>query len=235
MESHSLCRILSKLGIMSRKQAGEAILQGRISVNNEVVRDPGKVVSFSDKILVDGNEATKRDNVYILLNKPPRCVTTRTDPQGRRTVYDLMKGNEWVVPAGRLDYDTSGLLIMTNDTKFADEITSPSSKIWKTYAAKIKGTISEEERRRLEEGIMLDNERTLPAKVSILSTTGKSTRIEVSIQEGKNRQVRRMLESLGKKVLALSRTAIGNIKDESLKPGSYRLLTEKEVGSLRSS
>ncbi|MFH0798041.1 MAG: pseudouridine synthase [Candidatus Woesearchaeota archaeon] len=234
MQSHSLCRVISKLGIMSRKEAAKQVIAGNVTVDGKTVKDPGMPVSLDAKITVKGKEAKKKSLVYILLNKPANVVTTRKDPQGRRTVYDVAKLDDWVFPVGRLDYDTSGLLIMTNDSEFAELVTDPNSKIWKTYLVKIKGELTKEDVSKMEKGMALKDYLTLPAKVKIVSSTGKSTRVEIMIHEGKNRQVRKMLESLGKKVVFLERTAIGNLKVEMLKPGQYVALTEKEINALKS-
>lgn len=234
MQSHSLCRIISKLGIMSRKEAAKQVIAGNVTVYGKTVKDPGMTVSIDSKITVKGKEAEKKSLVYILLNKPANVVTTRKDPQGRRTVYDVAKLDDWIFPIGRLDYNTSGLLIMTNDSAFAELVTDPKSKIWKTYLVKIKGELTSEDVSKLEKGMTLKDYHTLPAKVNIISSTGKSMRIEIKIHEGKNRQVRRMLESLGKKVVFLERTEIGNLKIGPLKPGEYVHLTEKQVQDLKS-
>ncbi len=233
MASHSLCRILSKRGIMSRKQAAAAITAGRVAVNGQAVKDPGWITAEGDDILVDGERAMQQKFVYLLLNKPHNCITSRTDPEGRRTVYDLVKYDTWLAPVGRLDYDTSGLLIMTNDGKFADYVADPNSNLWKTYVAKIKGTLTNEDIEKLKSGIQLKEGKTKPASAKVLSSTGLSSRIELKIHEGKNRQARRMLESLGKKVISLSRTAIGDLSDGSLMPGQYRQMTPAELNLLK--
>ncbi len=215
--SHSLCRVISKKGIMSRKEAAKQVIAGNVSVDGAIIRNPGMVVPLSAKITIQGEAQESRNKIYLLLNKPPRCVTTRNDPVGRRTVYDIVKEREWVFPVGRLDYDTTGLLIMTNDSEFSEKLANPESKILKTYIVKIKGSISDEELKKID--------------ARLISTTGLSSRIEIKISEGKNRQVRKIIEGIGKKVLSLSRIAIGGLKDDSLKPGSYRKLTSEELKS----
>lgn len=214
-ESHSLCRIISKKGIMSRKEAAKQVIAGNVSVDGIIVKNPGLVVPVSAKIEIQGEKQEARHKIYILLNKPLKCMTTRDDPLKRRTVYDIVKEEEWVFPVGRLDYDTSGLLIMTNDSVFAEKLASPESKIPKTYVAKIKGRITDSELKQLG--------------AKLVSTTGLSTRVEITIHEGKNRQVRKMLESIGKKVVSLKRAAIGLLKDDALKTGAYRKLTVDEL------
>jgi len=218
---------------MSRKEAAKQIIAGNVLVNGKAVKSPGKIVHASSEITIQGEKAEEKSKAYILLNKPANCITSRHDPEGRRTVYDILKTKEWVFPAGRLDYDTSGLLIMTNDSELADYITSPKSSLWKTYVAKIKGNIEPGELRQIESGIMLDGEKTLPAKAKVLAATGLSTRIELQIREGRNRQARRMLEALGKKVISLARTAIGELQDAALKPGTYRKLSQEEIALLK--
>ena len=233
MATHALCRIISKLGIMSRKQAGDAIIAGRVSLNNVIVTDPGIQAALKDSIAIDGKKISKQTKAYVLLNKPRGYVTTRNDPQGRKTVYSLLKEEKWLFPAGRLDYDTSGLLIMTNDSEFAEFLTNPHNGIWKTYVAKIKGSITEQEIEKLKNGIVLDGEETLPAKAKILSATDKTTKVEIMIHEGMNRQIRKMFEAIGKKVITLSRTAIGNLENEKIQPGESRELDMKEVELLK--
>lgn len=213
--SHSLCRVISKKGIMSRKEAAKQVIAGNVSVNGIIIKNPGAVVPLSARITIQGEKQETKNKIYLLLNKPPKCLTTRDDPLKRRTVYDIVKEKEWIFPVGRLDYDTTGLLIMTNDSEFSERLANPENKIWKTYIVKIKGTMTDNELKQIN--------------AKLISTTGLSSRLEIQISEGKNRQVRNMLESIGKKVISLTRTAIGELKDESLKPGSYRKLTEDEL------
>lgn len=213
--SHSLCRVISKKGIMSRKEAAKQVIAGNVSVNGVIIKNPGAVVPLSARITIQGEKQETKNKIYILLNKPPRCLTTRDDPLKRRTVYDIVKEKEWVFPVGRLDYDTTGLLIMTNDSEFGNMLSSPDSKVLKTYIAKIKGAITDNELKQIN--------------AKLISTTGLSSRLEIKINEGKNRQVRNLLESIGKKVLSLSRIAIGELKDDKLKPGTYRKLSEDEL------
>jgi len=230
---HSLSRILSKLGLMSRKQAENEILKGIVRVNGKkVLNHRLRVNILNDKITVNGKLVSFNKKIYYLLNKPEKVVTTRFDPEKRKTVYDIIKIKDWIFPVGRLDYDTSGLLIMTNDSKLADHITNPSSKIWKTYIAKIKGKLDKTMIKRLEAGINLREGKTLPAIFKVLSSTDKSSCLSIKIHEGRNRQIRRMLQSFQIKVLSLKRIAIGNIKDDSLRLGQYRELTKKEIKML---
>lgn len=202
---------------MSRKEAAKQVIAGNVSVDGVIIKNPGAVVPLSAKITIQGEKQETKSKIYLLLNKPPRCLTTRDDPLKRRTVYDIVKEKEWVFPVGRLDYDTTGLLILTNDSEFSEKLASPENKIQKTYIAKIKGTITESELRQIN--------------AKQVSTTGLSTRIEIKISEGKNRQIRNLLGGIGKKVLSLSRIAIGELKDNNLKPGTYRKLTSEELKS----
>ncbi|MDI6737891.1 MAG: pseudouridine synthase [Nanoarchaeota archaeon] len=213
--SHSLCRVISKKGIMSRKEAAKQVIAGNVSVDGIIIKNPGAVVPLSAKITIQGEKQETKQKIYLLLNKPPRCLTTREDPLKRRTVYDIVKEKEWVFPVGRLDYGTSGLLIMANDSEFSEKLASPENKIWKTYIVKIKGTIAEQELKKIN--------------AKLISTTGLSSRLEIKISEGKNRQVRKMIESIGKKALSLTRIAIGELRDDNLKPGTYRKLTSEEL------
>lgn len=200
---------------MSRKEAAKQVIAGNVSVDGIIIKNPGAVVPLSAKITIQGEKQEAKQKVYLLLNKPPRCLTTREDPLKRRTVYDIVKEKEWVFPVGRLDYDTTGLLILTNDSGFSEKLASPENKVQKTYIAKIKGTITDNELKQIN--------------AKLISTTGLSTRLEIKISEGKNRQIRNLLEGIGKKVLSLSRIAIGELKDNNLKPGTYRKLTSEEL------
>lgn len=213
--AHSLCRVISKKGIMSRKEAAKQVIAGNVSVDGAIIKNPRTIVPLSAKITIQGEKQETKNKIYLLLNKPPKCLTTRDDPLKRRTVYDIVKEKEWVFPVGRLDYDTTGLLILTNDSAFSEKLANPENKIWKTYTVKIKGAITDEELKQ--------------TNAKLISTTGLSTRLEIKISEGKNRQVRNLLESIGKKVLSLSRIAIGELRDNSLKPGTYRKLTSEEL------
>ena len=249
-----LQKILSQAGIASRRAAEKLIADGRVSVNGTTVREMGtKADPSADDIRVDGRrikaaEATR----YILLNKPAGYVTTRSDPQRRPTVIDLLRGvREYVYPVGRLDYDTSGLLLLTNDGDLAARLTHPRHGIERTYQARVAGVPDAEAIERLRRGIPLDGRRTLPADVTVLNRgrpstlrrTSPSTSLRaggdrdsflvITIREGRNRQVRRMCEAVGHPVRALTRTRIGPIHDTRLKPGMWRELTADEVRGLK--
>ena len=230
----TLDRILSQAGICSRTQAREAVRAGRVAVDGLTVHD---VEAWFDPetsaVTLDGKPIGTTKRLYIAFHKPAGYVTTRDDPEGRPTVYDLLKDvGEWVAPVGRLDLETSGLLLLTNDSAWSTRVLSPKSKIPKTYRVKAKGGLTEEKIRALREGVELPDGKTLPAQVTVQSATAKRTLLEITITEGRNRQVRRMLKAVGSKVLELERVAIGNLRLEGLEPGRWRILKEQEAASL---
>jgi 23S rRNA pseudouridine2605 synthase len=230
----SLERVFSKAGAGSRSEARGWIKSGKVRVNGKIERDPERPVDAArDRITLDGNPLRPARPVYILLHKPEGHITTRNDPEGRPTVYDLVGGAEsWLSPVGRLDLDTSGLLLMTNDTAFADHITSPAGKIPKTYRVKTATLLSEEALESLRRGVTLRDGPTRPAVVTRLRDSSRRTFLEITITEGRNRQVRRMIEAVGSKVLELARTAIGPVGIGDLPPGAWRPLTESELRAL---
>jgi pseudouridine synthase len=238
-DSLRLQKILSQAGVASRRAAEKLIADGRVSVNGETVRTPGtKADPLRDDIRVDGRRIKGAERLrYILLNKPRGYVTTRTDPQRRATVVDLLTGvREYVYPVGRLDYDTGGLLILTNDGDLAARLTHPRHGVARTYEARVAGMPDDKALEQLRSGIPLDGRRTQPADV-VLFNTGRRDRagvLRITIREGRNRQVRRMCEAVGHPVQALTRIGIGPISDNRLKPGHWRNLTDKEVRALRS-
>jgi pseudouridine synthase len=224
-----LQKILSQAGLASRRAAEKHIADGRVSVNGKTVTEMGtKADPATDDVRVDGRRITSPERKrYILLNKPTGHVSTRADPQRRRTVLDLLAGvREYVYPVGRLDYDTEGLLLLTNDGDLAAHLTHPRHGVERTY---------QEALRRLREGIPLDGRRTLPAEAVVLNPRrGEHDAVlMLTIKEGRNRQVRRMCEAVGHPVRELTRTRIGPITDRRLKPGQWRELTDAEVTKLR--
>ena len=233
-EKIRLQKFLADSGVASRRKSEEYILDGRIKVNGQIVTELGTkvdpsvdVVEFDDIEVVPSNKY-----VYILLNKPIGVVTTAEDQFGRDTVLDLVKVKERVVPVGRLDMYTSGALILTNDGDFVYKVTHPKHEIVKTYTVTVKGIITKEEVKKLEEGVVIDETYTTKlAKVKILKTDVEKniSRVEIKIHEGKNRQVRKMCDSIGRKVLALHRSKIGNIEVRDMKIGTWRFLNKKEV------
>lgn len=232
-----LQKYLAEVGIDSRRKCEEYILQAKVKVNGEVVTtlgtkiDPDKdKVEYNGKIVKKSNE----EHVYILLNKPIDYVTTVKDQFNRKTVLDLVKINKRLVPVGRLDMYTSGALILTDDGDFVYKVTHPKHEITKTYTVTLKGNITQEDVEKLSKGVDIGDFTTSPAKIKILhidKETSKS-RIEITIHEGKNREVRRMCEAIGKKVLALHRSKIGRIGVKDLKIGTWRYLKQKEVDEL---
>jgi len=207
-------------------------------VNGKEVQSADAWIDLArDRVTFDGRPVTSRRKIYLLLYKPKGYLTTYKDPQGRPTVYDLLADLEdWVFPAGRLDLDTSGLLILTNDTEFGDRVTSPESKVPKTYLVKANALLSEEQLDRLRHGIELADGPTRPAQVARIRESARYTFFEITITEGRNRQVRRMVEAVGAKVLKLVRTRIGPLEIGSLEIGKYRELTREElqrIGALK--
>jgi pseudouridine synthase len=236
-----LQKLLSMAGVASRRASEELILQGRVEVNGETVRTLGsKADPATDTIKVDGRklrfDARPR---YILLNKPKNVVTTRKDPEGRRTVIELLKGvREYVYPVGRLDYDSEGLLLLTSDGDLAAQLTHPRHAVERVYEAIVVGSPAEEDLEKLRRGIFLDGSRTAPAEVRRAGTVGKGrqdlSKLIITLQEGRNRQVRRMCASIGHSVRKLTRTRMGPIKLGDLRPGHWRDLTPREVEKLKS-
>ncbi len=230
----TLERVFSKAGLGSRTDARRWIGASRVRVNGKIVQDPDHWVDpRRDRITLDGKPLRKAANSYILLYKPKGYLTTWRDPEGRPTVYDLLEGIDcWLSPVGRLDLDTSGLLILTNDTAFAETVTNPDRKVPKTYQVKTSTLLSDEQIDQLRKGVTLNDGPTRPAQVKRLRDGAKYTFLEMTIQEGRNRQVRRMLEAVGSKVLKLVRTAIGPIRIGGLPIGKWRPLAPEEVQSL---
>lgn len=249
-----LQKILSQAGVASRRAAETLIAEGRVTVNGVTVRVMGtKADAAADDIRVDGRRVRgPARHRYILLNKPSGCVTTRSDPQRRTTVIDLLRGvREYVYPVGRLDYDTEGLLILTNDGELAAQLTHPRHGVERAYEARVAGVPDDHDLARLRAGIPLDGRRTLPAEADLLTAgragpakggrhdrAGRHDRdsvLRLTIREGRTRQVRRMCEAVGHPVRSLRRVRIGPIADRRLKPGAWRDLTVQEVAALRRS
>jgi pseudouridine synthase len=230
----TLERVLSKAGLGSRTEARSWIGAGRVRVNGKPIQNPDHWVDLErDRVTVDGKPLRAGKMIYILLYKPKGYLTTHKDPEGRPTVYDLIqKLGAWVFPVGRLDLDTSGLILLTNDTQFAERLTNPEYKIPKTYQVKSSTRLSDEQIEQLRKGVILSDGPTRPANVIRLRDTGKYTHLEITITEGRNRQVRRMLEAVDSKVLKLVRTAIGPIRIGDLRIGTHRDLSSGEIASL---
>jgi len=230
----TLERVLSKAGLGSRTDARKWIGSGRVRVNGRLVQTPDRWVDLEkDRVTLDGEPVRAGKKVYLLLYKPKGYITTYKDPEGRPTVYDLIReAGQWLVPVGRLDQDTSGLLLLTNDTRFAELITNPLYKVPKTYLVKASTLLDDAQLESLRKGVILSDGPTQPAIVNRLRDSAKYTFLEITISEGRNRQVRRMIEAVGSKVLKLVRTSIGGLEIGELPVGQYRELSAAEVKSL---
>ena len=234
-ELERLQKYLANNGVASRRKAEEYIIQGKVKVNGKVVVELGTKINpkidkieFEEKLVKE-----KKENIYILLNKPIDYVTTVKDQFNRNTVIDLVKNaGDNLIPVGRLDMYTSGALILTNDGDFIYHVTHPKHEVEKTYTVTLRGNVTNEEVQNLKQGVTIDeNYITKPAKVRILKIDKEKniSRLEIVIHEGKNRQVRKMCEAIGKKVIALHRSKIGNIGVKDLRIGEFRYLSKKEV------
>lgn len=232
-ESIRLQKFLANSGVASRRKCEELILDGKVSVNGQIVKELGtKVNPDVDKVEYCGNPVFISNKfVYILLNKPIGYVTTAKDQFDRDSVLDLVKVKERVVPVGRLDMYTSGALILTNDGDFVYKVTHPKHEITKTYTVTVRGVIENDAVEKLRNGVEIEDYKTRPAKVKILKTDEEKniSRLEITIHEGKNRQVRKMCEAVGSKVVALHRSKIGDIGVKDLKLGTWRYLKDFEV------
>jgi 23S rRNA pseudouridine2605 synthase len=230
----TLERVLSKAGLGSRTEARKWIGAGRVRVNGKLVQTPDRWVDLErDVVTLDDKPIRAREKIYLLLYKPKGYLTTYKDPQGRPTVYDLIGDvGEWMVPVGRLDQDTSGLLLLTNDTRFVENVANPERKVPKTYLVKASTLVSDQQIDRLREGVMLRDGPTQPAVVERIRDSAKYSFFEITIYEGRNRQVRRMLEAIGSTVLKLVRTGIGDLRIDGLEMGKHRELTAGEVKML---
>lgn len=224
-----LQKIIAKSSEYSRRKAEQLIVEGRVKVNGKVVLELGTKASFNDEILIDGNVITRQEKVYYLLNKPIKTICSTNDEHDRTTVVDLVHDDN-VYPVGRLDYYTSGLLLLTNDGALANGLMHPSKEVLKTYRVKVDSTLEQEDIRQLIKGVDIGDYITKKAQVS----QRDATTFEITITEGKNRQIRRMLETLGYEIVNLKRIkyAIFDIELEKIKPGQSRLLHPKEIKQL---
>lgn len=231
----TLDRVLSRAGLCSRSQAREAIAAGRVRVNSRVVRDPDLWIDpVHDKVVCDGESLRARRKEVWMLHKPVGYVTTANDERNRPTVYALLPEDAtWLGPVGRLDQDTSGLLLFTNDSDLANALCDPASKLPKTYEVRCEGVIADDAIATLAAGVELDDGRTRRAVVQRLGGDDGSTMLRLVITEGRNRQIRRMIAAIGSRVLALHRTRIGPLPLASLPEGELRRLTPKESLALR--
>jgi 23S rRNA pseudouridine2605 synthase len=232
-EGERLQKVLARIGFGSRRVCENLIAEGRVTVNGEEAELGRRVDPEHDRVEVDGVPVPVRPGlVYYLLNKPPGVVTTAKDPQGRPTVVDLVPAEPRIFPVGRLDFETEGLLLLTNDGDLAHGVTHPSMGVPKTYLAEVEGVPNKAALRALRQGVDLDDGRTSPAKVRIAQSGPGGAALEIEIHEGKNRQVRRMCEAVGHPVRRLVRTRIGPIVDHRLRPGQWRTVELEEVRSL---
>lgn len=228
-------KYIAQAGIVSRRKADELILNGNVKVNGAVMREPGYDVGNGDKVEVNGRIIdNNQEKVYLLVNKPLNMITAASDDKDRETVMEIVKDvDARLFPVGRLDYNTTGALIMTNDGDISYRITHPKHEMDKTYRALVKGVISPEKAARLRKGVDIGGFVTSRAKVKIIKGNSHSTLVEISIHEGKNRQVRKMFAAVGNPVQTLERIAIGEIRLGRLKQGHYRKLNREEIEYLK--
>lgn len=229
-----LQKYLSSCGIASRRKSEELILAGKVKVNGIVVRELGTKVSDKDEVEVENMEVYRKQKEYYLLYKPEKTICSVSDDKGRVTVVDLIETNEKIFPVGRLDYDTTGLLLLTNDGELTNKLTHPKGSIEKTYIAKVSGLVTGKEIHELENGIELDGVKTKKARAKLKKMDKKNNKsyVELTITEGRNHQVKNMFAALGHKVIKLKRTNYAFFNLEGLKTGEYRRLSTKEVKQL---
>lgn len=231
-----LQKVIAASGIASRRKAEEMIQQGRVKVNGQTVKEMGVKVSTQDRIEVDGHEINKEEKVYYLLNKPKRTICSVSDDKERDTVVDIIDCKERIFPVGRLDYETTGLLLLTNDGEFANGLMHPRNHIRKTYEVAVKGVLTDGMCALLKKGIELEDGKTLPAEVFVLQRSEKKNKtvLQITIQEGRNRQVRRMMEFFNCEVTRLNRIQYAFLDLGNLRQGQYRKLRMFEVRKLMS-
>ncbi|MBR0481877.1 MAG: rRNA pseudouridine synthase [Firmicutes bacterium] len=232
-----LNKYIAQAGVASRRKADELIAAGKVKINGTVCTVLGTEVMPGDKVLVNGRDISGQSEklVYYALNKPLGYITTTSDEKGRETVLSLLTDvTQRVFPVGRLDADTTGLLILTNDGTLANRITHPRNTVWKTYEVEINIAISEEKMEKLRKGVDIGGYITKPAQVKLLKQTAHASLLEVKISEGKNRQIRKMFKAVDAKVIALERTAIGEVRLGRTHVGTYRKLTKEEIDYLKS-
>jgi 23S rRNA pseudouridine2605 synthase len=229
-----LQKLIAQAGIASRRAAEQLIVEGRVKVNGQVVRELGTVAQTSDLIEVDGSPIKFETNVYYVLNKPAGVLSTTSDDKSRRTVVELIRETNRIYPIGRLDYDTTGVLLLTNDGEFANALIHPRFKVEKEYDVKAQGLIRREESAMLTKGIRLEDFQSQPAKVLRVEYDEKkeNSHVSIVITEGKYHQIKRMFEAIGHPVLKLRRARFGNITCDGLKQGEYRLLKPHEIKTL---
>ena len=232
-----LQKVIANLGYTSRRNAEVLIQEGKVKVNGQTVTELGTKVKSSDTIEVENTILDNNKNYeYYILHKPREVISSAKDEAGRKTVIDLIQTSQRIYPVGRLDYDTTGLIILTNDGVLTNKLTHPSSNVEKTYVAKVEGKVTGYAIKKLRDGIIIDGKKTAKAKVKLKSTDKKNNKslVELTIHEGRNHQVRKMFEALGYDVLKLKREKYANLDLRGLKPGEYRKLTNKEIAVLYS-
>lgn len=231
-----LQKVIANSGYCSRRKAEELICNGEVKVNGKIVTELGTCVDKSDAITVSGKSLTYEQKEYILLNKPRGVITSTNDEKGRKTVLDLIDTDKRLYPVGRLDYDTTGALLLTNDGELANLLMHPKNNIEKLYIAKVNGFVDKDSLIKLAKGVYIDNFKTSKANVRLKKYDKKTNTsiVEIIIHEGKNHQVKKMFEVLGYKVIKLRRESIGNLNLKGLMPGEYRTLSIKEVKILYS-
>ncbi len=235
MEPVRLQKYIAMCGVASRRTAEKLIVQGLVSVNGQVVTEQGIKVTQKDKVTVNGKVILpEKKKYYIMMNKPKGCICAVSDDRGRECVVDLVKEEipARLFPVGRLDYDTSGLLLLTNDGEFMQRLTHPSFEIWKTYRAVVRGVPTEKNISDFAAGIELEDGKTEPAVLEVIGYKGNNAIVEVSVKEGRNRQVRRMMDACGHSVISLERISIAALELGDLKPGAWRNLKEKDFEAL---
>ena len=228
-------KYIAHAGVASRRKAEELIKQGLVTINGQVVRELGTLIKSGDKVEVEGQPIYNEEKVYYLLNKPRGVISSVSDDKGRKTVIDLLPMvKERIYPVGRLDWDTSGVLILTNDGDFTDEMIHPRNQIDKVYLARVKGIANKEVLRPLTRGVVIDGKKTKPAAYEIIKVDPVKNRsvVELTIHEGRNHQVKKMFETVGLQVDKLSRTRFGNLDLTGLRPGEYRKLNKKDISKL---
>lgn len=229
-----LQKFMAEAGVASRRKCEELISAGRVRVNGQTAQI-GASVEPGDVVELDGKRVKPaRDSVYLMLNKPGDCVSTCSDDKGRKTVMDYLPPNlPRVYPVGRLDFNTEGLLLLTNDGEFANKMTHPKHSVQKKYLVVIDSSISDLDVRRLESGVTIDGHKTAPAIIKVLNESPKRTELLCIISEGRNRQLRKMFEVVGKNVVYIKRVAVGSLRLGDLKRGQYRYLTSQEIDGLK--
>lgn len=229
-----LQKIIAESGYTSRRKAEELITKGKVMVNGKIVTELGTKANYGDDILIEGKKIEKEEKEYFLFNKPRGVITSTSDDKGRKVVTDFFESNKRLYPVGRLDYDTTGLLIVTNDGELANLLMHPSNDIEKVYIAKVKGIIKGEDIRSLKEGVVIDNTKCIPKKVKLRKTDKKTNTsiVEIIISDGKNHEVKKLLENIGFEVEKLKREKIAFLTLGNLNSGEYRKLNIKEIKQL---